>query len=283
MIWLIGSAILLAKLAIGCSCLARILAAARPNEDAAIEESFAQAGRALQLEKLPELVLSDWVSGPFSAGLIRPRIVLPERLLGRVTPRQLRAIFLHEVAHVVRRDQAIVMLQNVAAALFWLHPLVKALNRQLSQAREEVCDNYVLAATDAPSYSRTLLTLARLVRSASPLPGAVGLFTSRWKLESRVAGLLDERRSRSTCLTRRGRAFVCVIAVALAAVTAFGTISIAVEDDDAGKQGSSGSPAPDAATENPAVNEQTETPPDDGLLTLRLKVRMPDGSPAAQA
>src|SRR5439155_744999 len=141
-----------------------------------------------------------------------------------LTLEQTRAILVHELAHVSRRDQVIVLLQNVAEALGWLHPLIVLLNRQLAQAREEVCDNYVLAETDAPSYGRTLLTLAEWIQTARPLPGAVGFFTSRWTLESRVAGLLDDRRSRATQLTFRGRIIVVALALALAMVAALGTV-----------------------------------------------------------
>jgi beta-lactamase regulating signal transducer with metallopeptidase domain len=290
-IWLAGSALLLARLAIGCFGLARILDTARPNLDAAVNESFAQAGRAMQLQKLPELVFSDRVSEPCSAGLIRPRIVLPQRMAGRVTPQQLRDILLHEAAHVVRHDPAIVLLQNVAAALFWLHPLVKTLNRQLAQAREEVCDNYVLTATDAPSYSRTLLMLGQSVRLHSALPGAVGLFTSRWKLERRVAGLLDARRNRGTRLSQSGWAFVSIVALALAGILPLGTISMAVHAEDSRPRAGADVPAQKATAPNRVtevaepieVTTTAEETVDDGSLSLHLTVRMPDGSPAAGA
>ena len=118
-VWLTGSAILLAKLSVNCRRLASILRAAKPNTEPAIGDLFTQAGRALWVQKLPELVLSDRASGPFSAGVFRPRIVLPERIVGRITPEQLHDILVHEVAHVVRRDQAIMLLQNVVNAFFW--------------------------------------------------------------------------------------------------------------------------------------------------------------------
>ena len=269
-VWIAGSAILLAKLAVGCRRLARILRAAKPNMELAIEESLAWAGRALRVRNLPELVLSDRVSGPFSAGVSRPRIVLPERIVSQVTPQQLRDILLHEAAHVVRHDQAVVLLQNIVTALFWFHPLVMAMNRQLAQASEEVCDNYVLAWTDAPSYSRTLLMLAQLVQSGGSVPAAAGLFMSRWKLETRVAGLLDERRNRGIRLTRRGRLLVGLIAIAQAAVAACGTISLA-------EQGADNAASANASTSYRETNEPAETIPDDGSSRRNFALSTPDG------
>jgi len=116
---------------------------------------------------------------------------------------ELIATLIHEMAHLLRRDQVVAFLQGFVVAAFWFHPFVRILNRQLARAREEICDNYVLSCTDAPSYSRMLLRLAEMLGSSDPQPAAVGLFTSHWKLETRVAGILNEGRSRMTHLTMR--------------------------------------------------------------------------------
>jgi len=232
-VWLAGTVFLLGRLAIGWGRFAAILRSARPNTNASLAESFEQVGRALRPARMPELVLSKRVPGPLSVGVLHPRVVLPEWMVDRVTRRQLRDILVHEVAHIVRHDQVVVLLQNLAATIFWLHPLAGVLNRQLARAREEVCDNYVLTTTDAPSYSRTLLRLVELVETARPLPEAVGLFTSCWKLERRVAGLLDERRSRVIRLTTRAKTLGVAASLVLATIAALATMTPVVQSDAA--------------------------------------------------
>src|SRR5208283_3181930 len=59
----------------------------------------------------------------------------------------------------------------------------------------EVCDNYVLRHGNAPRYARTLLELSQSFAGVSPNPAALGLFHCRWRLEDRVADLLDRRRN----------------------------------------------------------------------------------------
>ena len=212
----------------------------------------------------PRLVASDTVSGPIAAGIFGGTVVLPRNLVDQVDAADLADVLVHEVAHVVRRDQIVVLLQNLVAALYWPHPLVKKLNRELAKAREEVCDNFVLAGTEAPAYSRTLLGLAELVQQPTTMHGSVGFFTDRWKLEHRVAGLLDEDRDRQTILSKRGWAFVLALTLGLVTAISVGTITIATAQD--------------------TNNESTVASESDlGPMAVSGFVRGPDGDPIAGA
>lgn len=229
--WVAGAVLLLVRLAWNWFRLGAILRSARPNANGLLAEVFEQVGDELHIEQMPELVLSDRVSGPISVNLFRRCVVLPELLVERMSAEQLHDLFVHEIAHILRRDQLIVLLQNVTGAVFWLHPLVRVLNRSLGEAREEVCDNYVLSTSSAPAYSRTLLALAELIQTRREIPGAVGLFASRWKLENRVAGLLDEKRSHAVELRSRAKLLIAALLLVIATVAALGTVTLAAQQD----------------------------------------------------
>ena len=82
----------------------------------------------------------------------------------------------------------------------------------IARAREEICDNYVLAKEMPLDYSEALLQVSTLAAMCEAEPGdgslAVGMFGREWKLEQRIAELLNESRERSMKLSRRtGRIF----------------------------------------------------------------------------
>ena len=156
--------------------------------------------------------------GPVTAGVFRPAVVLPRGLADRLDPAGLRDVLVHEVAHAVRRDGLVGLLQRVAALAFWPHPLVHRLNRRLSRAREEACDDVVLGLGDPARYARTLLHLAETLGPARP-GAAVGLFEADWRLEDRVSRLLDPSRPSTTRPNRR---------MTLAAAFALATSAVAV-------------------------------------------------------
>jgi WD40 repeat protein/beta-lactamase regulating signal transducer with metallopeptidase domain len=257
-IWAAGVVLLLARLLLGWIGLVSLMRRARPVSGEQIRAAAARARQVLATPHEPGIISSPSVASPIAAGLWRPRVVLPTGISDRLAPRELREILIHEIAHVARRDPAIVLLQNLAAALFWIHPAVRLLNRQLARAREEICDNCVLAVGDAPSYSRTLLHLARSMPAAVPLPWTAGLWTSRWTLESRVAGLLDERRNLATRLPARATAGTVVLSAAVAVIAWCGTIRPApAEDAGPGSARSDSSPVA-----NQSANAAVETAPD---------------------
>ncbi len=236
-VWGIGAGVLLTRMLVGWVRMSRILRQAQPVANQELIRLFEQAciDAGINRNRMPRLTVSDAVSGPIAAGLGLGTVVLPRQLVSQLSPCDLTGIFVHEVAHIVRRDQILALLQNFVSAIFWPHPLVSKLNRELAKAREEVCDNFVLATLPATAYSRTLLSLAETFRRPQQLPGSVGFYSSNWKLEQRVAGLLDDRRGRRTKLRKRDQAFVFGIAMSLAALMCVATISIsAAQSQDAG-------------------------------------------------
>ena len=185
---------------------------------------LAELQEAFGVHRLPRFATSRTLGGPIAIGIFRPQVVLPESMVMTLSPDQVREVLLHECAHIIRRDAVVGVLQRLAEMLFWLHPLVHLLNRKLTLAREEVCDNHVLLRSDGRSFGQTLLQLSEIMVRTGMRPAALGLFEPRWPLEERVAGLLDTRRK---IVTRMNRITGAVSIVAtLAIVITIGATNI---------------------------------------------------------
>ncbi len=163
-------------------------------EDPRVMDLLDDVRRILNVAKLPAIHSSLRVDTPVVVGLWRPLVVLPAHSPRAVRATQMRDALIHEIAHVLRCDHVVLIMQAIAGAVFWPNPLIYLLNRQLDRAREEACDNYVLADRNPIDYGETLLRFAELAENGRPLPGSIGMLPRRGKLEDRISAFLDDRR-----------------------------------------------------------------------------------------
>jgi len=263
--WAIGTALALGGVATSSLRLRTIRRTFVPVAAESIGDVLDDVRRILNVRRLPPIYRSDCVRTPCVTGLVRPVIVSPGRYLSdgdgaAVSRIQLRDVLVHECAHVLRRDCVVVLLQRIAAALLWPNPLVHVLNRQLADAREEVCDNYVLPGTDAVSYGETLLQLARQAGAATgvrPIGAPVGILHWRGSLEERIAGLVDETRDTGTRPARHG-AVVAAVGFGVLALAACGSNLVFAQPQPKPAPISTNAEPPASAAEPAATAETPE-------------------------
>jgi TonB family protein len=112
---------------------------------------------------------------PAVVGTIRPRIVLPLRLLDALDVDELKAVLLHEEMHRKNADPAIAFAQRLASSLLFFFPLLAPLQRRLRESAELRCDEEALRAGAEPqSYARALARTIQLGLDPSPAPAALG-------------------------------------------------------------------------------------------------------------
>lgn len=145
---------------------------------------------------IPPIMTSPFARTPMAIGIIQPAVILPEGLAETLTAAQLRHVLAHELTHITLRHGASGLAQRLAALLFWPHPLVRGLCREISMAREEICDNVASQDDGAACYARTLLAVAEGIRCAPHLASGLAFLGPGTSLEGRIAGLLDPRRIR---------------------------------------------------------------------------------------
>ena len=139
--------------------------------------------------------MSSSLMEPGVFGAIRPVMLLPEGIAGRLTQSQLNAIVEHEMCHVRRRDNLTFTLHMIVEALFWFHPLVWWIGARLVEERERACDEAVLEhGNKAEVYAESILSVCKFCVE-SPLPCAAGVSGS--DLRKRIVRIMSE------CVARR--------------------------------------------------------------------------------
>ncbi len=111
---------------------------------------------------------------PYTMGVLRPVVVLPLAMLANLPQESVEAILRHEIGHVVRRHYLLNLLQSCTEIIFFFHPAVWWLGREVRRERELCCDLDALAGGESPvGYARALLKLEEL--RAQPVPGLSAL------------------------------------------------------------------------------------------------------------
>jgi len=143
--WILGVALFLAYISVRVSTTHRKLKRSRRVADWEIRMTVAALAERLDLKMVPTVYMVDGIAQPFVWGWLRGSIYLPQQFVTAGTREQHEAILTHELAHVARWDAMANLVQVIAQAVFFFHPLVWWTNRKIRLEREKCCDEIVLA------------------------------------------------------------------------------------------------------------------------------------------
>ena len=137
---------------------------------------------------------------PGVLGVVRPTLVWPAGLSGRLSNAELDAIVMHEACHVQRRDNLASLVHVAIETIFWFHPMVWWIGTRLVAERERACDEEVLEmGADNRSYAEGIVKVCGFCLRA---PAAFVAGVSGAGLNQRVEEILLWRRTRHSLLVR---------------------------------------------------------------------------------
>lgn len=168
---------------------------AKQRDNPELEELVAALATQLGVKRVRLLVTESRI-GPAVVGVFRRTILMPALVVDRLagtsdvdpssgqkTSREmfdqetssgsrLVPILAHELLHVRRGDLWAGLLQTVAQAVWWFHPLVWWAGKAASREAEKCCDEEVLAELncDPATYARSLLDVLELKNELTPVP-----------------------------------------------------------------------------------------------------------------
>jgi len=165
-IWLLGVFCLSARTVGGWWMIQRIRRASMVQVPARARASFAQLSLRLGIWWSVDLRICERISSPLAIGIVRSLVLLPASALTSLSPEQLEVVLAHELAHIRRADYLWNMLQTMIETLFFFHPAVWWIGRNLRQQRELCCDDIALECCADPLIFATALLRLEEERSS---------------------------------------------------------------------------------------------------------------------
>jgi len=188
--WLAGVALLAAHIIVTSLRMERRFARSPALEDPAVLCVLEECRNRQRVRTPLRLVESADVTSPALYGLFRPCLLLPMGFAKHFSARELRFVFLHELAHLKRRDLWLNWLIALLQILHWFNPLVWFGFARWRADRELACDALALeAAGDGQNreYGQTILRLLENFTHRAAAPGLVGILEDKRQLHRRLS------------------------------------------------------------------------------------------------
>lgn len=220
------AALRLRRLAAEAASVARLLRAAAPIDDPAALALLENASRRLGLESSPRLLQVPGAGSPFAAGWLKPAVVVPTDTLARLSADELRLVCGHEAAHLKHGDALWNLLAAAVRAVYFFHPAVGLLERELRHAEELAADEAALHQQrwSPAEYAGTLVSIlgrcgarrGRFATLAEAAGSASGLTRRLEFMKDRMTH--ENHSSLSKSLFRRGAFALAAAAFCLSAL-----------------------------------------------------------------
>lgn len=165
--------------------------------DAGLRTLLDDCRREFGVSRQIELLETNLVQSPALLGLRRLCLLLPPGIGAQFDRRELRYIFLHEVAHVKRGDLWLNWLVTALQILHWFNPLLWLGFARLRADRELACDELaLLRAGDSAgaAYGGTVVKLLENLSRPAAIPGLVGILEDKQQMRRRIAMIVNFRR-----------------------------------------------------------------------------------------
>ncbi|MBI4660188.1 MAG: M48 family metalloprotease, partial [Verrucomicrobia bacterium] len=131
-LWLAGVILLLLRILCQNARFVARIRRRRPVTDSAVLDLLEDCKSLMGVRTPLSVVETSAVKSPALCGFVRPRLLLPENLLASFSPRELRYVLLHELAHVKRLDMAMNWVVTALRVLHWFNPVIWFAFRRLA-------------------------------------------------------------------------------------------------------------------------------------------------------
>jgi len=144
------------------------------------------------IKRKVKIWFSEFVNSPVTIGYFKPVILIPAAAVNHLTPEQMEAVLLHELAHIRRQDYLFNFIITLIRTILYFNPFVRFLVNLIEEERETSCDQLVVQFQYNPqNYASALLQLEKnaVVSASSLVLAALGKSNSLVKRIEKILGV----------------------------------------------------------------------------------------------
>jgi len=215
--WVAGTLGVLSARLLGYWRTRRLCQAGTPVDAGPWRSLLEQEQRLLGYHRAVALRAIEGWSTPAVFGFFRPVILIPDSMISGLPTETIRAVLIHELAHLQRWDPLVRTIQEVFEAALFFNPFMWTLSHRIALEREACCDALAANQLEAASYAQVLVDIGR--RSGAPPAAAVAASGDRspHSLGERVRRILDPGMRPAPRFSSR----LLLLALAIAAASVF--------------------------------------------------------------
>ncbi len=178
------------------------------------QDRFRELAQRMRMKKPVRILESAIVKVPLVIGSLKPVILVPLGLISGLPAQQVEAIITHELAHIIRKDYLVNILQSLIEVLFFYHPAIWWLSKNIRIERENICDDMALEMCgDSLIYARALTSLQEMNLGT---PGIALAFTKKKHL---MLNRIQRMMKRSSNTSNFAERFIMAIVLFAGAIT----------------------------------------------------------------
>lgn len=218
LLWGVGVLVVAARALHQWRSLAKIVRhQARPAAD--LEAIVVSLARRFGLARRVRVLVSACIETPTLIGWIKPVVLLPTAVALGFPRQQVELILAHELGHLCRCDHLANLAQSLLEILFFYHPVVRWISREVRNERELCCDALVLRLTSGAPRDYAL-ALASLEELRQPVMQQVVLAASGGVLLDRIRRIVGAPMPRQAAVrSNSGTWLLVAMALCLAVAT----------------------------------------------------------------
>jgi bla regulator protein BlaR1 len=177
---------------------------------------------------------SPLIQSPMVMGFFRVYIVLPSKVINRLSKQEIGHILLHELFHVKNKDILISYSMCLLRILIWFNPCVYILLKEMKNDREIACDASVLEVLEESScieYGKTIINFAEAISNSFPFYITTNMGGNLKQIKRRIEKLADY--SEETVKSRRfGKIIFLITSILILVQAPMSTITFASDKYD---------------------------------------------------